>query len=121
MADVRLLRILLVEDDAVYRMLIRRLVGSEFQIEEAATLKEAKAKLTCGEFDCVLLDYRLPDGTGLDLLAQTTELQVPAIMMTAMGHQQLSAEALDGGCHEYLIKDDLTRVSLIASLTSAVG
>lgn len=112
--------LLLVEDDAVFRMLIKRLVGKDFLIEEAATLEEAQAVLGKRPFACVLLDYRLPDGTGFDLLPHVIEIELPAVMMTAMGHEQLAIDAVRHGCQDYLVKDELNRASLFRSLNNAM-
>ncbi|MEW6225900.1 MAG: response regulator [Chloroflexota bacterium] len=70
-------RILLVEDEPVNRALVRamieranrpRLRGAE--LLEAASIAEARAALAVRPFDILLLDVRLPDGNGFDLVAE---------------------------------------------------
>ncbi len=120
MNDTRPSRILLVEDDSVFRLLIKRLVGHDYAICEADCLEAARQQIVSQSFAAVLLDYRLPDGNGLQLLPELIVSDLPVVMMTAMGHDNLAIEAIKKGCQAYLVKDDLTRESLIETLSSAM-
>lgn len=113
-------KILLIEDDSVFRLLIKRLLGTDYQIDEAASIESGRSLLNSGRFQCVLLDYRLPDGTGFQVLPDAIERELPVVMMTAMGHEQLAIDAIKQGCQDYLIKDDLTRATLCRSLANAM-
>ncbi|MBI1249184.1 response regulator [bacterium] len=113
-------KILLVEDDSVFRMLVKRLVGEDYSITEASSLDAGRQELAQQRFDCLLLDFRLPDGNGLQMLPDAILLDLPVVMMTAMGHEQLAVDAIKQGCQDYLIKDDLTRASLTRSLANAM-
>lgn len=113
-------KILLVEDDTVFRMFVKRLIGQEFHIREASCIDQARSHLVSERFACLLLDYRLPDGTGFQLLPYAVSLELPVVMMTAMGHEQLASDALRQGCSAYLVKDDITRATLRESLASAI-
>ncbi len=63
--------VLVVDDDDASRVAVRKLL-SEAQVEltEAATAADGLKALQDGQFDCVILDLGLPDGTGFDLLEQ---------------------------------------------------
>ena len=113
-------KILLVEDDSVFRMLVKRLVGDDYAITEASSLDAGRQLLSQERFECLLLDFRLPDGNGLQLLPEAIVYDLPVVMMTAMGHEQLAVDAIKQGCQDYLIKDDLTRASLCRSLANAM-
>lgn len=113
-------KILLIEDDSVFRMLIKRLLGNDYQIDEASSIESGRSLLSTERFQCVLLDYRLPDGTGFQVLPDAIERELPVVMMTAMGHEQLAIDAIKQGCQDYLIKDDLTRATLCRSLANAM-
>lgn len=113
-------KILLIEDDSVFRMLIKRLLGDDYLIDEASSIESGRSLLTTERFQCVLLDYRLPDGTGFQVLPDVIERELPVVMMTAMGHEQLAIDAIKQGCQDYLIKDDLTRATLCRSLANAM-
>lgn len=79
--------VLLVEDDPIVRAWVRlSLEGSEFRISgEAETVAEALDLIRRRRSDLLLLDQRLPDGLGTDLLRslRTSGLAAPAIVMTA--------------------------------------
>ena len=65
----RLRRLLIVEDDAVQREAVARLLSSEdIEIVAVATVAEARQQLAAGSFDCVVTDLSLPDASGYDLL-----------------------------------------------------
>ncbi len=57
-------------------------------------------------YDIVLLDYKLPDGTGLDVLDQMKErdYQIPVVMVTGQGTERVAAQAIQRGAADYLIK-----------------
>jgi CheY-like chemotaxis protein len=77
----RLRRLLVVEDDPVEQLSIAELLGyDDIEIVAAGTGREALERLRAGEFDCVVLDLKLPDISGFDLL---TEIQQdPALRET---------------------------------------
>ena len=65
----RLRRLLIVEDDAIQREAVTRLLqGEEIEIVAVATVAEARQQLAAGSFDCVVTDLSLPDASGYDLL-----------------------------------------------------
>ena len=70
-------RILHVEDDADISQLVRMLLDETYDITLAASLMEARAALTSDDYDLVLLDIGLPDGSGLDLIANIRKLSNP--------------------------------------------
>jgi len=113
-------QLLLVEDDDVYRELIHRLLEDDFELLDAPTGHEAMGMAQDQPFDCVLLDYRLPDYTGLALLPELTKHGCPVIMLTARGNEQIAVEAIKQGCCDYLVKSDLTRELLARAIHSAV-
>jgi len=113
-------KILLIEDDSVFRLLIKRLVGDDYLIDEASNIESARSLLDSQCYQCVLLDYRLPDGTGFLFLPDAIAHKLPVVMMTAMGHEQLAIDALKQGCQDYLVKDDVDRATLSRSLAHAM-
>lgn len=60
------------------------------------------------DFDCVLLDYRLPrmDGTQFVRQARDEGLQVPIIILTGRGSKEVRSELLDAGADAYLTKEE---------------
>jgi diguanylate cyclase (GGDEF)-like protein len=125
--DKRSYRILLVEDSPEDRATCGRLLrhgGEEYHLLEADTA--ARAVTLCHEHrpDCVLLDYRLPDGDGLDVLAELTgadvEAAVPVVMLTGQGNETVAVQALQGGAQDYLVKGGLTAQGLHWAIHNAM-
>jgi len=81
-------KILIVDDEAVWRKLLCRLFrGHGYAVLQAASCKAALQKLTTTKVDCAILDYNLPDGTGGMICAAIREMdsgfKTPVIMFTA--------------------------------------
>lgn len=106
------LRLLLVDDDEVDRMAVRRALaqsGLEAEIEEAGDVDAGLEALGARPFDCVLLDYRMPRRDGLDFLleARAAGRQVPVVMMTGQGDEHVAVEAMKAGAADYIPKSAL--------------
>jgi len=100
-------RLLLVDDEEAFRTLTgRELVRSGYEVEEAGTLEEARRILVKKHFHIVLLDVRLPDGSGLDLLAEVKEHwpTTEVVMLTAYGTVHEAIRAMKQGAHDFLTK-----------------
>lgn len=108
-----LIRVLLVEDDAVDRMACRRALARdpdyEFVLSEAESGKEGLQLAHEQKPDCVLLDYHLPDLNGLEFLAALTDdagdVSIPVMMLTGTDNATIAVEAMKRGAKDYLIKD----------------
>ncbi len=101
-------RILLVEDDADLRDLIAgRLTRAGYECAGAADGTEALAYITDNRPDALLLDQKLPDMTGRQLLENLAELGlgVPFMVMTGQGDERLAVEMMKLGAADYLLKD----------------
>lgn len=100
-------QILIVEDEKLIRWAIReRLQEEDYQVREAATGKEALAILEESDSDLLLLDYRLPDITGLQILEhlRKEKPEISAVMMTAFGTVETAVQAMKFGAFDYLTK-----------------
>lgn len=108
-----LIRVLLVEDDAVDRMACRRALSRnpdyEFLLSEADSGREGLQLAHEQKPDCVLLDYHLPDLNGLEFLAaladDTGGIPIPVMMLTGTDNATIAVEAMKRGARDYLIKD----------------
>ena len=108
-----LIRVLLVEDDAVDRMACRRALARnpdyEFVLSEAESGREGLQLAHEQKPDCVLLDYHLPDLNGLEFLAALTDeagdVAIPVMMLTGTDNAAIAVEAMKRGARDYLIKD----------------
>lgn len=120
------LRILIIEDDEIYREALERLLDESCRLTFAETGGEAEAALTGAPstpppFDCALLDYRLPDISGLELLPLLRARRLPVVMMTAQGSEQVAVEAMRLGCRDYLVKNAITADSLAQAIDRALS
>ncbi|RME34824.1 MAG: sigma-54-dependent Fis family transcriptional regulator [Gammaproteobacteria bacterium] len=97
-------RVLLVDDDATLgRLLARQLAGLGYTPEVAATAAEARAAVAAHRPDAVLLDQRLPDADGMDLVAELARV-APVVVLTAYGSVDQAVAAVRAGAADYLTK-----------------
>ncbi len=100
------IKVLLVDDDEIDRLAIQRFVqreGLPYQLDIVTSKAAAIEKLRSQTYDIAILDYLLPDGTGMEVLAQVGE--IPAIFVTGSGDERTAVKALRHGAYDYLIKD----------------
>lgn len=97
--------VLIVEDEALFaRAVVRRLQKSGYECAHVESLQDARAIIKQFSPDIVLLDMRLPDGNGLDLLADFVAKNVVVIVMTAHGEINDAVNAMKQGAVDYLKK-----------------
>ncbi len=100
------MRTLLVEDHATLSELIAGgLRRSGFAVDVAASVAEAREAVALGDYSLAILDLGLPDGSGIDLLADWRASTVfPVIVLTARGALGDKIEGLDRGADDYIVK-----------------
>jgi signal transduction histidine kinase len=105
------LAILVIDDDDVDRLRIQRLLGQlpapPRALDVAVDCATGKQLLAERRHDLVLLDFRLPDGTALDLLTWLRELggvRPAVIVQTVHDDDALAVETLGRGAQDYLVK-----------------
>jgi DNA-binding NtrC family response regulator len=99
--------LLIVEDEAVLaRNLAKAFARQGFDVQHAAAIVEARRVLEATPIDTVLLDLRLPDGSGLDLLDTLVRADpdLPVIVMTAYGSVADAVRAMQRGARDYVQK-----------------
>ncbi|MBD6618160.1 response regulator [Komarekiella sp. 'clone 1'] len=119
------LRILVVDDDEVDRMAVRRALikaGVQMELSEVGDGNNAIAALKNAVYDCVFLDYRLPDQDGLTLIQKlrSSEIKVPLVVLTGQGDEQIAVQLIKAGATDYLSKSRISSEILAQVLRSAI-
>ncbi len=121
------IRVLLVEDseiDAAHaKVLFRRITARPHHVEWRTTPAEALAEARTGTYDVGLFDQYLGHETGLDLLRQLRHegIELPVILFTGLGLDELDQAALAAGASDYLSKLELDPTRLERSIRYAVN
>ncbi|MBJ6762531.1 sigma-54-dependent Fis family transcriptional regulator [Myxococcaceae bacterium JPH2] len=100
-------RILLVDDEPGVRLGMRGyLTAHGFDVDEATSLAEAQEAFRTHRPDAAVVDYRLPDGTALELLPRLKEIDaaVPLVVLTGHGSIELAVQAVKEGAEQFLTK-----------------
>jgi PAS domain S-box-containing protein len=115
--------ILIVEDNPGDLVLVEELLLEQIEVPllaHAKNFQEAKRILSKGNnlFDIILLDLALPDKTGIPLIQEMIELSLttPVIILTGYNDPSFGIKALSLGVSDYILKDELTAVSLFKSI-----
>ncbi|BDI28954.1 hypothetical protein CCAX7_10050 [Capsulimonas corticalis] len=119
------LRILIVDDDAVDRRMVRRALKTgeaSSRITEVDSCAAMLAEVDAHRFDCIFLDYQLADGTALALLEKLREqnIDTPVIVLSGHGDEQIVRELMKAGAADYLPKDIATSSYINRSLRSTL-
>jgi PAS domain S-box-containing protein len=107
-------RILIVEDREDDALLLTRRLGTKYRVETAVDGRSALRSIEEEEPDLVMVDIRLPDIDGIDLIARIREAapRTSVIAMTAFGSEEIARKVMRLGASDYVIKPvDLKRVS----------
>lgn len=104
------MKILIVDDHALVRRGMGHVVRESFrdaEVVEAASSEEALQAMSSADIDIALVDVRMPDADGLDLLHDMKSRwpSVPVIMLTSFDHAHYVRRALAEGAAGYMLKD----------------
>ncbi|NUM44399.1 MAG: response regulator, partial [Anaerolineales bacterium] len=116
--------VLVVDDEFLEGELITVFLDriGHFQTTLASTLQELWKCLAEAHYDILLMDYRLPDGTGLDALGELPlrGYSIPVIMLTGQGDERIAAMSIQKGARDYLVKGNDILTSLPARIQKAI-
>jgi len=114
--------LLIVDDEKNIRTTLSRSLSLEgYRCSTAATIAEARQAIADDAPDLVMLDVKLPDGNGLDLLVQLKETHqsLPIIMMSGHGTIDMALEAIRRGAHDFIEKP-LSTERILITLSNAL-
>lgn len=113
------------EDREAYRRLINSGLEPEFQLTEVESGEEALEWCESHTPDCVLLDYVLPDLTGLEFLERLSNLparpRFPVVMLSGQGDEWVAVRAIKSGAHDYLPKRSISSSRLRTVMQEAIA
>ena len=100
-------RVLIIDDEKAIRWSLgEALSKQDYEVEEAENGKKGIAAFRKDPADIVILDLKLPDTSGLQVLEKLRDedADLPVIMMTAYGEVETAVEAIKGGAYDFLLK-----------------
>ncbi len=112
--DKDLIHVLLIDDDeddyVLVRDLLSEVTGRRFELERVATYKAGLEELRQARQDIYLIDYRLGERNGLELLRAATDIgcKAPIIILTGQGGHEIDLAAMEAGAADYLVKNHLS-------------
>lgn len=117
-------RILIVEDEAPIRQMIAfNLTRAGYEVDEAADSLQARLRIAEARPDLVLVDWMLPDSSGLELTRtlrrDDASRDLPIIMLTARAEERDKLQGLDGGADDYITKPFSAR-ELVARINAVL-
>lgn len=101
------MRLLIVEDNQrLCHAIAASLRGQGFAIDTAASVSEGLRAWRAADYDAIVMDLMLPDGTGLNVLKEMRDggSTTPVLILTALGAIEERVRGLDGGADDYLVK-----------------
>lgn len=121
------LRLLIIDDDEVDRMRTVRLLGRiperKFIVTEAVNVATGIDAVKRDAFDCILLDFRLPDGDAIDVLKGIEAAKgecPPVILQTVMNNEEKALETVAQGAQDYLVKGRFDGALLLRTIRYAI-
>ncbi|MEA5620783.1 ATP-binding protein [Cronbergia sp. UHCC 0137] len=119
------LKILVVDNDETDRMTVRvtlNQAGIPMILHEVSDGNKALCVMKKHNYDCVFLDYHLPDQDGLTLIhkLRSLEIKIPLVVLTAQGDEKIAVELMKAGATDYLPKSKLTSEGLARILRNSI-
>jgi len=101
------MKLLVIEDDHILAKNLKQvLVKDGFAVDTSSSQEDGLIQTEINEYDCIILDINLPDGSGLGLLAdlRKSENKTPVIIVTARGQVEDRIKGLNLGADDYVPK-----------------
>lgn len=119
------LKLLVVDDDDVDRMALRRALQRSkltFNLQEVDSAEAGTELLKSDSFDCAFLDYQLPGADGLTLInrLRASNVKIPLIVLTGQGSEETAVSLMKAGASDYLSKAKLSSETLSRAVQSAI-
>lgn len=112
------MHLLIIDDNEELLYVLQKLLkDANYHIDVSTTLGEGKKSLSEKKYDLILLDWMLPDGSGIDLLRELRQqkVQTPVLLFSSKKEVEEKVEALDVGADDYLEKP-FSNIELLARI-----
>lgn len=109
------LRTLVVDDDHPYSILLKKsLTGRGHSVVVCDSAEDAFRRLQKEHFDIVLLDYKMEGTSGINVLQWMygKKIDIPVILITGYGSEEIYEEAYKWGASEYFVKGEMDNIRL---------
>lgn len=116
------MKLLIVEDDQTLAKNLKQvLIKDGFAVDAVYSKEDGLVEIEVNEYDCIVLDINLPDGSGFDLLSELRqkENQTPIIIVTARGDVEDKIKGLNLGADDYVPKP-INSNELIARIRAVI-
>lgn len=114
------------QDIALYkRRFARQSTEYDFHVDSVSTIADAIDMTKTKQHDCYVVDYRLPDGEGMDFIHHLNSVNDPSLpcailMITGQGNEEVAVEAMKSGVHEYLTKKSITEGYFVRPVLNSI-
>lgn len=112
------MHLLIIDDNEELLFALQRLLkDAQYHVDVATTLLEGGRSIDEKKYDLILLDWMLPDGTGIELLTRLRDekIRTPILLFSSKKEVEDKVEALDGGADDYLEKP-FSNIELLARI-----
>jgi DNA-binding NtrC family response regulator len=117
-------KVLVVDDDAVMRSLLRKLLELRpgYAVTDAPDGQTGMRLAGSDEYACIVLDHILPDMTGLDFLRwiRARNPRTPVVVFTGFGDEALAVEMMKAGAADYLSKVGFSAERFLSAVREAI-
>jgi PAS domain S-box-containing protein len=124
--DVKLIKVLIIEDDLDYYQLIKDILSESeqptFLVEHREKLSQGLERLIQGNIDIILLDLGLPDSSGIKtfMYIHSNSPDIPIIILTGIEDDRFAIEAVHRGAQDFLFKGLMDPDSMIRAIKYAI-
>ncbi|RFZ92651.1 response regulator [Mucilaginibacter conchicola] len=101
-------KILFLEDEEIDIAFIKRKfikLNPQYECDVVSTIADLRAQVSRKNYDIIVSDFNLPDGTAFDSIAIAAEVDIPIVIATGQGSEKTAVELMKSGAADYLIKD----------------
>ena len=110
------MKVLIVDDDVVDRKVVKRTLcassDSHHEVQEATSAAQGMSLLSSSQFDVILLDYRMPEVDGIemvsDMRAKPDMGNTAIVMISAYDEPSLALDCIEAGAQDFLAKNEIT-------------